>query len=72
MYHPRVKAWNTTLDGQVPVVGDQSLDGRYPSVNYMQDRSWVLPMVEGGPQHMQRNNWTDKYGFVAAPHGHGH
>ena len=60
MYHPRVTTWNATLDGQVDAAL-QSAEDPCPPINYMQDRSWVLPMVEGGPQHMQRNNWTDKY-----------
>jgi hypothetical protein len=61
MYHPHVRAWNTTLDGQVERTNNsEAAGGAWAPVHYMQDRSWVLPMVEAGPGLQKRIDARDR------------
>jgi hypothetical protein len=61
MYHPRVKSWNTTLDGQVEAVVQNGSASDSRAVSFVQDMSWILPMAEGGPAFLLMNRSMDRY-----------
>lgn len=57
IFHPHASAWGTSLDGQVE---GHSETGLWAPVHYMQDRSWVLPMVDAGPGLQKRIDARDR------------